>query len=358
MIGLTLWEIRYILTFRTRDGDKSQKSPTNNIVQQERMDAQNMVIVRQGSIDRLHVLYDLSKREAYLSHNEEKPATGKIPENPTLSTPPYQLPVIPLGDFKNPPSSMNGSPRDMIHESARVVDQLISLWIRRDVDGEIFSATNKSRRSDRNLSCTSEPHLHGHCMDEASYDWRTPPSPSPNKSGSHLRGGYSEYQSGFDSDSDSSDDKKTRPKPGRSGSGLFNTTDDGSSTDGLRRHRRGKADTHKKTRFEEPISRTHLYASQSHTKSSQPRIPSSQQQQNRNGAYHPAPFPPQYQQQHYRPRPLHYDPPETRHRRRDDRSSYDTSDQDERCRRLKRNATKGILGIGALAGFLAALEKI
>lgn len=85
-----------------------------------------MVIVRHCSIGRLNVLYGLSKREARLSHNEEKPTTSKRPENPTLSTPPYQLPVIPLGDFKDPPSSMNGSPRDMVRESASVVDQLVS----------------------------------------------------------------------------------------------------------------------------------------------------------------------------------------------------------------------------------------
>lgn len=340
-----------------------------------------MVVVRHCSVDRLNTLYGFSKREAYLSHNDEIRTSDGRPENPTLSTPPNQLPVIPLGDTQNPSSSMNGSPRDMVRESANVVDRLVTLWIRQDFDRKKPSVTNETRGSDGNIDRTSEPNLQGHYAGGSPYDRKAPHPSSPRTNNPRQQGRYSEYQSRVETDSDSSDSSGDLSRHRKSGDRKvsFDTTDDESGTDGLRRHAREKSNVQKKTRFEEPRSRTHPYsqgskasrsdwhvnsstAPQFHSNPSRRPIPSSHQ----HGAYHPAPFSPHYQQQHYPP-PRHHETPErrpsSRHRRRDSSSSRDdrsrhTSDYDERCRRLKKNATKGILGIGALAGFLTALEKL
>lgn len=135
-------------------------------------------------------------------------------------------------------------------------------------------------------------------MDGTPYDQRTPPSPPSRKSSTHFWDRYSGYQSGIVGDLDSSDDERSHRKSRRSGNDLFDT-DDESSTNGGRRHRRGKPDVQKKTRFQEPVSRTHIYpqgtkASRSdghvnssttpqvHANSSRRPIPAPQQQQNSN----------------------------------------------------------------------------
>ncbi|KAK2768384.1 hypothetical protein FQN54_000239 [Arachnomyces sp. PD_36] len=359
-----------------RYGDGSRRPPTNDTIQQERVDAQNMVVVRHCAVNRLSGLYGLCKREAYLTHNDENPSAGKRPENPTLSEPPYQIPVIPLVEFRNSPSSLNGSPSDMARESAKLVDQLISLWVRLDAERGGPSGArpaNEPRGSDRNPGRASQPNLRGGYMGGTSNEWRD--SPSSRKSASHLRDRY-RYQPRIDSDSDSSDDRRSSGRSRRRHGDFYDTTDPDTSTDDLRSHRRGKPVVQKKTRFAVPdtgtrsgtqVSRSDSVndwstAPQFHRNSTRGPVPTYQQQQSRGGAaYHPAPFPSNYQNQHQRQPPLYYERPErrssssSRHSRRgssssrDDRSRYDDLSREERHRRLKRNATKGILGIGTTA---------
>lgn len=370
-----------LLTISVRYSDKNQKRPTNDTIQQERVDAQNMVVIWHWSVNRLNRLYSLSKHEIYLSSSDENATASRRPENPT---PPYQLPVIPLEESRNHPSSMNGSPRDMVRESANVVNRLTFVWVRQDVNrgktSEEQAASEVRGTDNRNLNGATKPNLQGCYVEGTASGWKTPHSPPPRKSASHTPDRYSKYQPRVDSDSDSSDDR-SRQKSRRSEKDPFSTTNDSSGLAGCPGHRHGKPDAQKKTGFEEPV--THVQPYPPGTKDSQgdrevksPTIPqfqanysrrptpTFQQQQNGTGAYHPAPFPAQYQHQHQHSPPLHYErsekrtPSPSRYRHHDDRSRYDTLYRDERHRRRKRDATKGILGIGALAGFLTALEGL
>ncbi|KAK2813205.1 hypothetical protein FQN50_000883 [Emmonsiellopsis sp. PD_5] len=141
---------------------RNTPEPTgNDIIQEERAETQNMVIIRYWAINRLDRLYDLAVRESMEHrHIEENLRIPSLQFNGTVtqtsSTTVNRLPVISLGELDSSLAPIRQSPKDMVRISAKVIDPLIAHWTRLDGYAELPAEQRTVIRHTPNASCESE----------------------------------------------------------------------------------------------------------------------------------------------------------------------------------------------------------
>lgn len=184
---------------------------TDELIVQERADAQNMLIVRYWSTKKLDRLYELARQEAkeaprpavYFDSNEKKTTTPS--NSPSLT----KLPIIPLG-VESSLNSMEESPSDMLRLTQEVLDALLRRWIRVEAGQSVRSMPRAyvSSGSDNELSdddSIDQP-TQGYYIEGVTTDWRKPHSQEARTQAAQLRKMYSDKQARVHSDSDGSED--------------------------------------------------------------------------------------------------------------------------------------------------------
>ncbi|KAK2749677.1 hypothetical protein FQN57_005899 [Myotisia sp. PD_48] len=164
------------------------KPPFEDYVEQERIEIQNMIIVRYWSMNRLDRFHELAVAEAFKLYTESQ----MIPHNPNISTPyrppigsPIKLPLASFGDVDTIFKQANQSSRDMVQVSSYAVDSLLQKWVRKKVSWDIseeLTAECSSVESERTSTTyyTTDTDSQEHVRKEKRSKNR-PPSNSPSK---------------------------------------------------------------------------------------------------------------------------------------------------------------------------------
>ncbi|OJD12421.1 hypothetical protein AJ78_06985 [Emergomyces pasteurianus Ep9510] len=201
-------------------------SPGNDLIQQERAEAQNMIIVRYWSIYRLDRLYDLAVREAMeYSSNGHESRLSNSQFNATSSQPPCtiptRLPVVSLGNLDSSLAPMKESPKDMIRVSSKVIDPLIIRWTRVEGYWELPTAEENTCRhvsfesdieNDEPHNNSEERDSRGYYLEGPTSNWRQPHSQEARRQAAEIRKSYSSLQARVDSDTDGSNDSERQPR--------------------------------------------------------------------------------------------------------------------------------------------------
>ncbi|OAX83704.1 hypothetical protein ACJ72_01925 [Emergomyces africanus] len=172
--------------------------PGNDLIQQERAEAQNMIMARYWLICRLDLLYGLAESEAMeysLNENGTGPYNSQL--NITTSqqhTIPTRLPVISLGNLDNSLSPMTPPSKDMIRVSSKEIDPLITRWTR------VKRYGSEGPDSPRDY------------LEGTTSSWIQPHSQTARQPATGFRKTYSSLQARVDSDTDESSDNEGRPR--------------------------------------------------------------------------------------------------------------------------------------------------
>ncbi|OAL71108.1 hypothetical protein A7D00_4771 [Trichophyton violaceum] len=133
-LNLSLMAIGQIINLRKLLASKRymEQGLATALIEQERAEIQNMLIIRCWSLNRLDRLYDLARREA-----EEGSISCIV--NPAFdpSLPASQrnsfrkLRAVSFGDVDISLQQIKKTPKDMVQVSAEAIDPLLQLWVRR-----------------------------------------------------------------------------------------------------------------------------------------------------------------------------------------------------------------------------------
>ncbi|EED16698.1 hypothetical protein TSTA_017720 [Talaromyces stipitatus ATCC 10500] len=201
---------------RLREVKNVLNTLTNELIVQERAEAQNMLIVRYWSIKKLDRLWELARQEAKEDRrstvhfdSDEKKTTSS-----TDSPPLTKLPIIALG-VESSLSSMEESPSDMLRLTQEVLDALLSRWIRVEAgqsarpppQAYVYSGSDDELSDDDSIDRDS---MHGYYLEGVTTDWRKPHSQEARVQAAQLRKMYSDKQAQVHSDSDGSEDSIVR----------------------------------------------------------------------------------------------------------------------------------------------------
>lgn len=366
-------------------------------------EAQNMIVVRHYAAKRLNRLWELVENEvSEAEHDKPNQLSSHYPRIAAPTAKPSRLPVPSLGDNDNDAelaSAMGRTPRDMVQLSERILNQLLFTMVLDEKEHLSSSDTGDSKArgaqkayvsSDSDESIHSpdvDNGTHGYYLEGTTTDWRKPHSQEARQRAAQLRKTYAPYQAQVESDSEDSENMSP------------NTDDDAldfSDEEALKRRASQRPQDRRNVRFSTPpsMNRPHSFDGRqpslrppSYVQSPYPRPRGQQQQQ----AYqkqnlgiphstpvgipvkHPPrgiPTQPDLHKQASSPR---FSSPEIQHRHHSPARLYSSSNTNRSYQRLPSHrkpggenskdrhkladgAAKGLLGVGAIAGFMDALE--
>lgn len=409
IVMLRILQLGSVIKANIDDGidTDSLASAADDAIAQEKAESQNMIIVRYWSVRRLDRLWDLVAQEAMDAAKD--PTNQKINANYSnipsamkslVATSPdaTRLPVITFGDSDVGLSDMERSPKDMVQLSESAMNRLLSMWVPHSSrpSGRGHSSQNHPRVyvSDTE-DCSDEldfdgHDVHGYYLEGKTDDWRNPHSQEARQHAARLRQEYSRYQAHVESESEPDATKhRDRDRGIDSEEERDTLRPQNTSPVNMRRpHSQSLSDHH---------DRHYSHSSGSFPPPSQPYRPHNQPTTNQlhnqykyqapaprsipthypnHPTSNPIPMPmpvpnsPRTQNQvhfeQHRPKPrthaLSSSSPESRisdHRtspRSAQRSPSHRREREQRHKDLKRDATRGLLGVGAIAGFMDALE--
>ncbi|EEQ33034.1 uncharacterized protein MCYG_05853 [Microsporum canis CBS 113480] len=149
-LNLSLMAIEQIITLGKLLASKRymEQSLATALIEQERAEIQNVLIIRCWSLNRLDRLYDLARQEA-----EEGSVSSTY--NPALdpSMPKSQrnafrkLRAISFGDVDTTLKQIKKTPRDMVKVSAEAIDPLLQLWVRRKQVSGVTEGSEQPQRA-------------------------------------------------------------------------------------------------------------------------------------------------------------------------------------------------------------------
>ncbi|KAL1874630.1 hypothetical protein Plec18167_005862 [Paecilomyces lecythidis] len=322
---------------------------------------------------------------------------------------PVRIHVVSLADLDASMGAIHDSPKGMIQCSDRVINSLLHIWTRFPdpygssfetiPDIQISSPTIDSESDDDSLRSEFDGHeIKGYYLEGTTEDWRKPHSQQARENAAKLRKKYSKYQPHVDSDSDGSEssdehseqksqdgggtsaEEKTTPRDIKPPAGFYahargHASDHGHSPSSpmhREQNRRPRPDQHHHQHHQNhsrplPIPRhNQQYYQHSPQERSSPHLMSSSpaptQSTSPRQPYYMSSSPHTDPQYHHSHRSSHHARP------RDSREKHvriqsppgsgreSRDDRRERHKNLKRSATRGLLGISAVAGFMDALE--
>ena len=378
-----------------------------------------MIIVRYWSVKRLNRLWELVENEKLEAENDQTNqqinshylfTNGIAPTSATRLT---KLPVPSLGDSDAGLCAMENTPKDMVQLSERVLTKLLANWvIDRGSSNSSFSDDPRapyipqvhfSSDSDENASFDGHNNaIRGYYLEGTTDDWRKPHSQEARYHRARLREKYAGYQPHVDSDPEEDRVSKPRRESPRASGDVFDFADDLDTKwhSPQKSHRNGPTMSHiPSQRRNSPgayDSRPPTFnaPSSAHSTSnlrppgqyhhSSPR-PVQQQSFNQIQDHHmsrsmPEKFPspggprsgpagqseprkpntvrfssPQPQQRHS-PTPLYSSDSNRSHQQLSYRQKSSRDDGKGRHKSFTQSASKGLIGAGAIAGFMDALE--
>ncbi|OKL59527.1 hypothetical protein UA08_05423 [Talaromyces atroroseus] len=207
----------------------------DELIVQERADAQNMLIVRYWSTKRLDRLWELARQEAI----DTAPSSSRL-DTTSGSPMSSKFPVIPLG-VESSLNFMEESPNDMLRLTAEVLDALLKRWIRIEAGQQhvksmlpaYVSSGSDDEISDSDEALDRSP-MQGYFIEGVTTNWREPHSQEARMKAAQLRKLYSNKQAHVHSDSeDSMLEKKSSKKSSRSNSGFADSDSDNMPEQGL-----------------------------------------------------------------------------------------------------------------------------
>ncbi|KAJ5085885.1 hypothetical protein N7532_010656 [Penicillium argentinense] len=208
---------------------------TEDLVAQEKAEAQNMIIVRYWSTKRIDRLWDLVEQEASEAATDQ--TSQKIHLNYSSTTSalrpliaatkgndPTKLHMVTLGENDAGLSDMERSPKDMVHLSESAMNRLLLAWVPsldpsklRDPckDPGKYNAPRAFVSSDSESAPEEldfDEENRGYYLEGKTDDWRKPHSQEARAHAARLRREYSNYQAHVESDSES-DEPRRRESP-------------------------------------------------------------------------------------------------------------------------------------------------
>ncbi|CAG8037539.1 unnamed protein product [Penicillium salamii] len=325
---------------------------------------------------------------------------------------PTRLAVVTFGESDVGLSDMERSPKDMVQLSEMAMNRLLSMWVPHMGPSRPYNHGNLSKTQPRvYISDTDDhsdeldfdsPEPRGYYLEGKTDNWRNPHSQEARQHAAKLRQEYSRYQAHVESEPEPDESKH------RSRDKAIDSSEEEKET--LHPHTSNMRRPHSNSFSDHPIDRQpypYAYPSGSYPPPSQTR-PHPPPAQHNQPKYQPPTAPrsiPTTQPNHATPIPMpvpiprqnhvHFDPyrprsrtnplststPESRssdprladhraspprsaqrspsHRRDRDRDHDREREREEakqRHKSLTRNATRGLVGVGAIAGFMDALE--
>lgn len=444
-VMLNVLQLGKFLASTSRIDRPTEVEMKTDLIQQERAETQNMVVVRYWSMNRLDRLYDLAAREDMEDRKENlaEKSDGRADRPPPETSPESslatlkRLPIITLGELDDSLNAIRESPRDMVRVSGMVIDPLLDRWTRwRDIqhhhealragryNPQVYDAYDSDGSSRSSRDEFESVDSRGYYLEGSTADWRQPHSEAARRQAAQLRRQYSGYQPSVDSDAEDHDrDLKVRKNKRAPTHHVIDSSDESEPENTTRSRRRGSGGStlEKKVRIMDPsLSQSRSFtpdadapkhgrrpglnsfnATQNAPRSSMSNRPMPTPNQN---PYHhsvssplipnqagpypppppggpPSPYAAPYGQPHAsryfppgppqrlpfpQPRPgsqdgsrspsrQHFQPPisQAQLEQRLKREAKEKSHKN-----LRKGATQGILGAGAIAGFLEALEGL
>ncbi|KAJ5934345.1 hypothetical protein N7466_003892 [Penicillium verhagenii] len=219
----------------------SSASPTaDDVIAQEKVETQNMIIVRYWSTKRLDRMWEAVEQESMEAASD--PTSQKINIDYYFSTATAtvkpstvetafsgitKLPVVAFGDIDVGLSDIERSPKDMVHLSERAMNGLLSLWapslspkqqlpspITRGFEScrpQVYISSDNSDEDieDRQFD-TSE--VRGYYLEGNTTDWRKPQSQQARHEAARLRSQYSGLQAHVESEPETDDSLRRKDK--------------------------------------------------------------------------------------------------------------------------------------------------
>jgi hypothetical protein len=287
-------------------GNSNASSPvlgTEDLIAQEKAEAQNMIIVRYWSVKRLDRLWDMVEHEACEAANDQ--TSQKIHFNysntPSALKPlvaaakgndPTKIHMVTLGDSEVGLKDLERSPKDMVHLSEKAMNWLLRAWVPSldpsklhdpDLDsGKLVAPRAFVSDYDGDLEeLNFDDENRGYYLEGTTDDWRKPHSQEARAHAAQLRTRYSNYQARVDSDSESDEPSRRSYKPASPVSPTsqrFST-----SSDEAEQRNNGTKQASKNVTFSD---------GRKHSNSVSSRYPPSQFPDGRTSAYSSSSFPP------------------------------------------------------------------
>ncbi|KAL9115663.1 MAG: hypothetical protein Q9227_000031 [Pyrenula ochraceoflavens] len=458
LVMLQILQLGKMMASTSKSDALEEAAIKKDMIQQERAETQNIVIVRYWQNSRLDRLFDAAEREDWedrkidvdarnngMLTNGQPQLALEAPMQPAPNSL-ARLHNVSFGQLDDSLERIRESPKDMVRVSDSVIDPLLDRWTRwqearergygrrarryaPSVHDIYDSEEEKPRGYKGDFDRDDSPH--GYYLEGVTTDWRKPHSAAARRERSNLRKQYAGYQPSVSVESDSDNQRRRSQKKRSSRRHVINSSDEStseSSPDPQPRQRRGSGlATEKRTRFEDEKSRSQPHGpekpghqskystSSTNTSYSNPRSSPQSPMNNRPIPHHSfsAPLPPLHtgtvqnawapgspfspppppypgtnvQPQAFSPRPA---PPGSQRLSMPGQPTSRPSSQDGKARSpsrmsqrssashashkqskeekeeakkqsqrsLRKNATRSILGAGAIAGFLEALEGL
>ncbi|KAJ5328249.1 hypothetical protein N7452_008639 [Penicillium brevicompactum] len=340
-------------------------------------------------------------------------SAGKPLTTATRGSIPTRLPVVTFGDSDVGLSDMERSPKDMVQLSEKAMNRLLSMWAplidpsKPNNHGQtpksqprVYVSDTDELSDELDFDSHDGHDIRGYYLEGKTDNWRNPHSQEARQHAAKLRQEYSRYQAHVESEPDLDEPKQ------RSRSTTIDSS--GDERDSLHPYTTNRRRPYSHSFSDHSIDRQpnlYPYPSGSFPPPSQPRPPPPPIQHSQHKYQPPAnarsipithpnqttpvPMPmqmpsPRQNQVHfenYRPNPRSYplstSSPESRvsnprsadprtspprsaqrspSRRREREREREREDAKQRHKNLTRTATKGLVGVGAIAGFMDALE--
>ncbi|CAG8047960.1 unnamed protein product [Penicillium olsonii] len=414
IVMLRILQLGTVIKANTDDGidTDSLTSATDDVIAQEKAESQNMIIVRYWAVKRLDRLWDLVEQEAVDAVRD--PTNQKINANYSntasesrlmVGLGPTRLAAVTFGESDLGLSDMERSPKDMVQLSEKAMNRLLSMWVPHMDHSKLLDHGHLSKSQPRvYVSDTDEhsdeldfdgPNVRGYYLEGRTDDWRAPHSQEARQRAAKLRQEYSRYQAHVESEAEPDEPKHQSRGRAIDSSEEEKDTLHPHTTSNIRRpHSHSLSDhftskqsypyQHPSGSFPPPSQpRSHPPPMQHSQKAYQPptaprSIPNTHPNQS---APTPMPVPIPRQNhvhfEHYRSNPRAYplstsspesrssdprladpraSPPRSAQRSPTRRRDREREEAKQRHKALTRNATRGLVGVGAIAGFMDALE--
>ncbi|KAJ5246085.1 hypothetical protein N7468_001068 [Penicillium chermesinum] len=209
---------------------------TDEMLAQEKAEAQNMVIIRYWAVRRVDHLWGLVEQEAVdAAKNPISQRINSASSSKTVSavkslvaaangSTVTRLHTVTFGDVDSSLGNLERSPKEMVHLSEKAIERLFHLW----VPSLDISWLHKVGKNDRGSERSTPPRVHitpesdndsekedfdrhsidGYYLEGNTTDWRKPHSQEARYQAAQLRQRYSGYQAYVDNDSETDDDEQ------------------------------------------------------------------------------------------------------------------------------------------------------
>ncbi|EGD99615.1 hypothetical protein TESG_06962 [Trichophyton tonsurans CBS 112818] len=211
-LNLSLMAIGQIINLRKLLASKRymEQGLATALIEQERAEIQNMLIIRCWSLNRLDRLYDLARREAEEGNISCIVNPAFDPSIPASQHNAFRkLRSVSFGDVDISLQQIKKTPKDMVQVSAEAIDPLLQLWVRRT---QVSWNLNSCLHHDNCFELPCDP-LTPKSADGKASEGSELPSQRAKVYADDLQQGYSRYWATVQTDSGESESEDDEALP-------------------------------------------------------------------------------------------------------------------------------------------------